>query len=106
MAQAGEGGLRDVSTARLVSAVWAWGALQARPTLSWPALTATLSKRLLRPGDKLALRAGLEQLASGQPRLDDCDALLRLACTSPEAAQSRERVLRLPCRTMAQLRRV
>ena len=102
MAQAGESGLRDVSTARLASAVWAWGALQARPTLSWPALTATLSKRLLRPGDKMTLRAGLEQLATGEPLLDDCDALLRLAAASEGAVPS-GRTVRLPCRTMLQL---
>lgn len=106
MAQAGEDGLRDVSTARLAGAVWAWGALQARPTLSWPALSATLSKRLLRPGDKATLRAGLEQLAAREPLLDDCGTLLQLASASGAAVPSSGRMVRLPCRTMLQLAQV
>ena len=101
IAQAGEGGLRDVSTARLASAVWALGALQARRASSWPVLTATLSRRLLQPGDKLAVRVGLEQLANGEPLLGDSDALRRnLGGTA--AAPSR-RTVRLPCRTLAEL---
>ena len=102
MAQAGERGLREVSTARLVSAVWAWGAFQARPAKSWPALIATLSKRHLHPGDQMALRAGLEQLAIDEPLLDDCDALMRLTSASA-AVPSASRMVRLPCRTIAQL---
>lgn len=103
MAQAGEDGLREVSTARLASAVWAWGALRARPARSWPALTATLSKRHLRPGDKTVLRAGLEQLATDEPLLGDCDALLQVASASVGAVPSPGRSVRLPCRTMPQI---
>ena len=99
MAQAGEDGLREVSTARLASAVWAWGALDARPATSWPVLTATLSRRMLHPGDKLALRAGLEQLANGAPLLGDCDALRNTLGAAGAPARS-GRTVRLPCRTL------
>ena len=101
MAQAGEDGLRNVSTARLASAVWAWGTLDARPASSWPILTATLSRRMLHHGDKLALRAGLEQLASGAPLLGDCDALRRTL--GGVAAARSGRTVRLPCRTLGLL---
>lgn len=102
MAQAGELGLREVSTARLASAVWAWGALKEQPVLSWPAVTATLSKRLLRAGDKAALQAGLEQLASGEPPLDS-DVLLRLASGGAVPHSRNGRMVKLPCRSVAQL---
>ena len=101
MAQAGEDGLRKVSTARLASAVWAWGALDARPATSWPVLTATLSRRLLHPGDKLAVRAGLEKLANGAPLWGDCDALRHTLGGAGPARSGR--MVRLPCRTLAQV---
>ena len=55
-------GLSGVSTARLVGAVWGFGALSTRPAQCWPALSTALASRDLRLEDQRMLAVALARL--------------------------------------------
>jgi hypothetical protein len=101
LAQAGQPGLRAVSTARLAGAVWACGAFGWRPSASWPLLLDALESRELRPADGRALFTGLSRL-QGCAGSSDADSTLQLraAAQLDEAGMPPVRSVWLSCRPL------